>query len=184
MKHEDFLSHITNVKSFLATELTKIRTGRASASLVDDIKVDAYAGSPALPIKELASVSVPDSQSILISPWDKSVVKKIEAAIIASEKGLNPINDGENVRVPIPSITEDRRKDLSKEISGLVEQAKIKIRTLRQDVIKAVEEQQDNGVVSEDDMYRMKKEIEADVSKTNMELDRMGQEKEDEVLNK
>lgn len=184
MKHEDFLSHITNVKGFLTTELSKIRTGRAAPSLVEDIKVEAYAGSSALPIKELASVSVPDSQSILISPWDKSIVKKIEAAIVASEKGLNPINDGENIRVPIPTITEERRKELAKEISALVEQAKIKIRTLRQDVIKSVEEQQDNGVISEDDMYRMKKEIESDVSKANSDLEMMGREKEDEVMNK
>lgn len=184
MKHEDLVSHITNVKSFLSSELNKIRTGRATASLVEDIKVNAYEGSASLPLNELASVSVPDSQTILISPWDKSVIKKIEFAIISSEKGLNPINDGVNLRVPIPAITEDRRKDLTKEISALVEGSKIKIRTLRQDVIKAIEEQQDNGVISEDDMYRMKKDIEADVSKANMDLERMGQEKEDEVMNK
>ena len=184
MKHEDLVSHITNVRNFLSSELNKIRTGRASASLVEDIKVDAYEGSAPLPLNELASVSVPDSQTILISPWDKSVIKKIEVAIKSCEKGLNPINDGVNLRVPIPAITEDRRKDLTKEISALVEQAKIKIRTIRQDVIKSVEEQQNNGVISEDDMYRMKKDIEADVSKANMELERMGQEKEDEVMNK
>lgn len=184
MKHEGFLSHITGVKSFLSSELNKIRTGRAASSLVEDIKVEAYAGSQALPIKELASVSVPDSQSILISPWDKSIVKKIEAAVLSSDKGLNPINDGENIRIPIPTITEERRKELAKEISALVEQAKIKIRTLRQDVIKSVEEQQDNGVISEDDMYRMKKDIEANVSKANMDLENLGREKEDEVLNK
>ncbi len=184
MKHEDLVSHITNVKSFLSSELNKIRTGRAVASLVEDIKVDAYEGSAALPLNEVASVSVPDSQTILISPWDKSVIKKIESAIIASEKGLNPINDGVNLRVPIPAITEDRRKSLVKEISALIEAAKIKIRTLRQDVIKSIEEQQDNGVISEDDMYRMKKDVEADVSKANLDLERMGQEKEDEVMNK
>lgn len=184
MKHADFLSHLTNVKDFLSTELSKIRTGRAASSLVEDIKVEAYTGSPALPIKEVASVSVPDSQFVLISPWDKSIVKKIESAIISSGKGLNPINDGENIRVPVPAITEDRRKELAKEISALVEQSKIKIRTLRQDVIKAVEEQQDNGVISEDDMYRMKKGIESDVSKANMELEALGKDKEDEVMNK
>src|SRR3989338_3786182 len=184
MKHEDFISHITGVRSFLSSELNKIRTGRATASLVEDIKVDAYEGSASLPLNELASVSVPDSQTILISPWDKSVIKKIEAAIKSCEKGLNPINDGVNLRVPVPAITEDRRKGLAKEISALVEGAKIKIRTLRQDVIKSIEEQQDNVVISEDDMYRMKKDIEADVSKANMELERMGQEKEDEVMNK
>lgn len=184
MKHEDLVSHITGVKSFLSSELNKIRTGRAAASLVEDIKVDAYEGSAALPLNEVASVSVPDSQTILISPWDKSVIKKIESAIISCEKGLNPINDGVNLRVPIPAITEDRRKALVKEISALIENAKIKIRTLRQDVIKSIEEQQDNGVISEDDMYRMKKDVEADVSKANLDLERMGQEKEDEVMNK
>lgn len=184
MKRDDFLSHISKVKEFLASELAKIRTGRASSAIVEDLMVEAYEGSPSLPVKEVASVSVPDSQTILITPWDKSVIKKIESAIIASGKGLNPINDGVNIRVPIPTVTEDRRKDLTKDISSAVEQAKVRIRTLRQDVIRAAEEQEDNGVISEDDMYRMKKEIEADVSSANMELESMGRDKEEEVLNK
>jgi len=182
MKQDDFLEHVKSTKKFLSEELTKIRTGRASAGLVDDIMVNAYDGASPLPLKEVASVSIPESQLILISPWDRSVTAKIEKAIIDSGKGFTPINDGENIRIPIPAVTEERRMALSKEISGLVEQAKVKLRTLRQNVIKAIEEQEDNGIITEDDMYKMKKEIDAEIATANKELEEMGKEKENEVL--
>lgn len=182
MKPEDFQNHLTNIKKFLSDELSKLRVGRAVPSLIEDIKVEAYAGSEAMPIKELGSVSVPDSQSITVAPWDKSVLKKIEDAIRNSGRGLNPINEGEQIRVPVPPLTEDRRREMSKEVSKIVEQAKIRVRTLRQDVIKSVEEQEDNGVISEDDLARQKKEIEADIKKTNDELDEMGATKSTEIM--
>jgi len=182
MKPEDFQNHLTNIKKFLEDELAKLRVGRAAPALVEDIRVEAYPGSEPMPIKELGSVSVPDSQSITIAPWDKSVLKKIEDAIRNSGKGLNPINEGELIRVPVPPLTEERRREMSKEVSKIVEQAKIRVRTLRQDAIKAVEEQEDNGVISEDDMAREKKDIEANVQRTNSELDEMGTVKSAEIM--
>lgn len=182
MKEDKFQEHIESIKQFLADELSKLRVGRASASLVEDIKVEAYAGTEPMPLKELAGVTVPDAQSVVITAWDKSVMKNIETAIRESGKGLNPVNEGDQIRVPVPPLTEDRRKEMVKDISGLVEQAKIRVRTLRQDAIKSIEEQEENGVISEDDMYRQKKDIESSVSSVNEVLESMGKEKEVEVM--
>jgi len=182
MKDQDFQNHLNNIKEFLVSELAKLRAGRAATSLVDDIQVEAYEGSDPMPIKELASVVVPDAQSVVIAPWDKSVLKKIESAIRKSDRNLNPVNEGDQIRVPVPPLTEDRRKEMGKEISNLVEQAKIRVRTLRQDIIKSVEEQEDNSVISEDEMFRKKKEVEQKISDLNKQLEEMGEKKEEEVM--
>lgn len=182
MKSEDLHNHLNGIKNFLSDELGKLRVGRAAPALVEEIKVQAYAGSESMAIKELGSVSVPDSQSITIAPWDKSVLKKIEDAIRNSGKGLNPINEGDQIRVPVPPLTEERRREMAKEVSKIVEQAKIRVRTIRQDAIKSVEEQEDNGVISEDDMNREKKDIEAQIKAINDELDKMGEEKSAEIM--
>lgn len=182
MKQEDFLKHIESTKEFLADELSKIRTGRASTALIEDIKVEAYGGADPLPLRELASISIPEPQTILITPWDKSITGKIETAITKSGKGFNPVNDGEHVRIPIPALNEERRMQIGKEISALVEKAKIRLRTLRQDMIKSVEEQQDNGVITEDDMFREKKQVDEEISLANKEFDSMGELKTQEVM--
>lgn len=182
MKPEDFQSHLANIRNFLSDELSKLRVGRAVPALVEDIRVEAYPGSEAMPLKELGSVSVADSQSLTIAPWDKSILKKIEDAVRNSGKGLNPINEGELIRIPVPPLNEERRREMTKEVSKIVEQAKIRVRTLRQDVIKSVEEQEDNGVISEDDMAREKKDIEAKVQLINSELDEMGSTKSAEIM--
>lgn len=182
MKREKFLEHIENIKEFLSEELSKLRVGRATPSLVEDILVEAYPGSAAMPLKELSSITTPDAQSVVVIPWDKSVIKQVEAGIRESGKGLNPVNEGEQIRVPVPPLTEDRRKEMVKDISKIVEQAKIRVRTLRKDAIKSVEEMEENGVISEDDMFREKKEIESDVAGINETLEKMGKEKEVEVM--
>lgn len=182
MKQSDFLDHVSNIKEHLSSELAQLRTGRAAASLVEDIKVSAYEGVAPLPLNEVASISTTDSQTILINPWDKSVLASIESAITESGRGLNPVNDGDNIRVNIPPLTEDRRKEMVKQISQVVEEGKIKVRNLRQNAIKAIEEQEDNGVISEDDMFREKKRIEEDVKKANDDLEDMAKQKESEVM--
>lgn len=182
MKQDDIQQHFTSINKFLTDELAKIRTGRASASLVEDISVNAYQGSLAMPLKELASISV-DGQSLLISPWDKSIIDAIEKEIADSGHGLNPINEGDAIRVNVPSLTEERRKEMVKEVSQVVEEAKIRVRNIRQNAIKAVEEQEENGVISEDDLHREKKRIEEAVGKANAELEEIGKAKKDELLN-
>ncbi len=182
MKQEDIQQHIDSAQSYLAEELAKIRTGRASPALVEGITVEAYDGSDPMPLNELATVSVPEPQSVLITPWDKSIVPKIEEAIRDAGKGLSPVNDGENIRVPVPQLTEDRRKEYAKEVNQFVEQAKVKVRNIRQNAIKAVEEQQENGVISEDEMRRQKKLIEDQIQNANKDLEDMGKEKETEIM--
>ncbi len=182
MKQDKLDEHLTSVKEYLTNELVKIRTGRATATIVEDILVDAYEGSDPLPIKELGTISTPDAQTILISPWDKSVLKKIEEAILKEDNGLNPVNDGEFIRVPIPPLTEERRTEIAKEVSKYVENAKIRVRTIRQDAMKSIEEMQDSGVISEEDMYREKKAIEEKISSVNKELEEMGKKKKEEIM--
>ncbi len=182
MKQEDILQHIADVKSHLSLELSKIRSGRANPGLVETILVEAYAGSPPLPINELATITVPEPQSILITPWDKSVLGKIEQAIIKSQKGFNPINEGSDIRVPIPALTEERRKEIAKDVSVMVENAKISVRNVRQDAMKSVEEQEENGIISEDEMHRLKKQFEETFSKSYLELEDIGRKKEEEVM--
>lgn len=182
MKKEDLQNHLAKIKEDLGTELAQIRTGRASAAILDGIVVEAYPGTPPMPINELGTVSVPDAQSVLISPWDKSVLKKIEDAIRKSNRGINPVNEGEVLRIPVPPMTEEARKEKAKEVSKKVEDAKIKVRMIRQDVIKSVEEMEDNGVISEDDMHREKESIEKLIKEINTTLEEMGKKKEIELL--
>ena len=182
MKIEDLREHLNKTKVHLKEELAKVRTGKANAAIIDEVRVNAYEGSEPLALKEVGTVTVPDSQSILISPWDKSLLRKIEEAVRGSKLGLNPINEGEHIRIPVPVLTEERRVELTKHVSQIVEQSKISVRTLRQNAIKAAEEMEDNGVISEDDLARAKKEIEDVVSKTNKELDTIGDEKKQELL--
>ena len=182
MKADDLDSHLSEIESFLASELSKMRSGRATTSLVDDIMVVAYDGADPLPVKELGMVSADDPLSITITPWDKSILEKIETAIRKSGRGFNPVNDGQAIRVPVPPMTEETRRQRVKEISALVEQSKIKVRTIRKDVIKSVEEMEDTGTISEDDMFSQKKQIEEAVSQTNQKLEKMGKDKEAELM--
>lgn len=182
MKKDDLQSHLTKIREDLISELNTLRTGRATASLIDGIEVEAYSGTPAMPINELANVSVPDAQSLLISPWDKSVLGKIEDAIRKAGRGLNPVNEGEAIRVPVPLLTEETRKEKVKEVSKMVEDAKIKVRNVRQDAIKSVEEQEDNGVITEDDLFRQKEDIDKMVKSINAELEDVGAKKSQELM--
>ena len=183
MKIDDLKDHLYKAKVHLKEELAKVRSGKANASIIDEIKVVAYDGSEPMFIKELATVSIPDSQSILITPWDKSLLQKIEKGIRASNTlGLNPINEGGSIRIAIPALTEERRLEMTKFVSQLVEQSKIAIRSVRQNAIKAAEEMEDNKVITEDDLFKMKKDIDDLVSLANKEFDAIGEEKKQELL--
>jgi ribosome recycling factor len=182
MKIEDLKDHLNKARIHLKDELSKVRSGKANASIIDEVRVEAYAGTEAMAVKEVATVTIPDSQSILINPWDKSLLRKIEDAIRNSGLGLNPINEGSQIRVPVPSLTEERRMEMVKHVSQIVEQSKISVRTVRQNAIKAAEEMEDNGVITEDDLFRIKKEIEDLVSSANKDLDALGEDKKEELL--
>ncbi len=141
----------------LDRDFTKLRTGRASTSLVDEIKVDYY-GTPT-PIKGLATVSIPDSRTISIQPWDKGAFSLIEKAIQISDLGLNPMNDGKLIRISIPPLTEERRKDLSKLAKKYAEDAKVAIRNIRRDVNDGMKKLEKDKSITEDESKKALEDI-------------------------
>ena len=164
----------------LKKDFAKLRTGRASTALVDDIVVDYY-GTPT-PISQLASVSVPDSKTITIQPWDKGAFGSVEKAIMASDLGLNPVNDGKIIRIVIPPLTEERRKELVKVAKKYTEECKIAIRNVRRDLNDSIKKMEKDKEISEDE----RKKGEADVQKLTDDHVKMSDDavnaKEKEIL--
>lgn len=138
-------------------EMSKIRTGRASASILDDIKVDYYGSM--MPITQIATISIPEPRTIVIQPWDASGISAIEKAIMKSELGLTPSNDGKVIRLNIPPLNEERRKEIIKFAKKVAEENKIAIRNERRDTIEKIKAGEKNKVYSEDDAKRLQKEI-------------------------
>jgi len=145
--------------SALRNEFSGLRTGRANAALLDGIMVEAY--GQMTPINQVASVSVPESRMLLVSVWDKSQVASVERALRQSNLGINPVIDGQTMRIPMPPLTEERRKDLTKIASGYAENAKIAVRNVRRDAMETVKKLEKNGEMSEDEL----KAHEADIQK-------------------
>jgi ribosome recycling factor len=138
-------------------ELAGIRGGKATPALLDTVRVDAYGQSMAL--NQVGSVTAPEPRLLVVQPWDKSLIKAISKALQQSELGLNPTDDGVVVRVPVPALSEERRKDLVKVIAKLAEEGRVHIRQIRHDVNKDVKHQQSEGKVSEDDGHKLTAEI-------------------------
>jgi len=164
----------------LQHELSGIRTGKANPALLDSIRVEYYGQK--VPLNQVASVAAPDPQLITIQPWDKGVIGDIEKAIMASELGLNPQNDGTLIRLPIPQLTEERRKDLVKVIKRLGEDAKVSLRSIRRsanDDIKNLEKKHDIG---EDEMHSEQDEIQKLTDKFVVDVDKVISAKEKEIL--
>lgn len=138
-------------------ELNGIRTGKASPGLLDTVRVEAYGQT--VPIQQVGSVSAPEPRLLVVQPWDKSMVRTIAKAIQASGLGLNPTDDGTVVRIPIPTLTEERRKDMVKLVSKLAEEGRVHIRQVRHDVLKDVKAQEGDGRLSEDEAKRLGAEV-------------------------
>jgi ribosome recycling factor len=141
----------------LSREFSKLRTGRASTSLVDDIKVEYY-GTPT-PMKQIASISVPDSRSIAIQPWDRNAFGDVERAIQKSDLGLNPVNDGKIIRINIPQLTEERRKELVKLAKKYTEDSRVAIRNIRRDANDTLKAKEKDKELTEDDLRRGQDDI-------------------------
>ena len=155
----EFESKMKKTAEVLKTQLASVRAGRANAAVLDQITVDYY-GVPT-PIQQVASVSVPDPRSLLIQPWDASVLKGIEKAILASELGINPQNDGRAIRLVFPQLTEERRKELAKQVKKYGEEAKVAVRNIRREAIDKFKKQQKASEITEDDY----KTVETDIQK-------------------
>ena len=161
-------------------ELAGVRTGRANVSLLDHIRVD-YHGTP-MPVNQLAALSVPDPTMILISPWDPSAVAMIDKAIRTSDLGLNPSSDGKVLRVPIPALTEERRKELVKHLHKVLENHRTAVRNIRRDIKEAVEKLEKEHKISEDDRKRTLDELEKITHSETKKLEDQSSVKEKEVM--
>jgi ribosome recycling factor len=164
-----------------AEEVKKIRTGRAHPDMLSGVMVEVYGAK--MPLNQVASVSAPEPQQILVTPFDPSNVAAISAAISNSQSlGLNPSDDGRNVRIPIPALTEERRRDIVKFLNDKVEEARITLRNIREDARKAAKVKKDAKELSEDDLKRIEKGIDDDVSKHNAQIDDIAKAKEAEIM--
>ena len=176
MYDAEFVAPVQHLKN----EFAKLQTGRATPALVEDLMVEAYGSTQ--PLKGLASVSIPEATSLVISPWDKSVLNAIVKAIHNSPLGINPSNDGIVVRLNLPPLTEERRRDLTKVVDQYKEEAKIAVRNIRQELMKKVKSQEDNKEISEDDRLAAEKKIQAAVDKVNQEIDDVSAKKSHDIM--
>ena len=161
-------------------DLSSVRTGRANVSLLDGVRVD-YHGTP-MPINQLGTLNVPDPMTIVIAPWDPGAVPLIDKAIRTSDLGLNPTNDGKVLRVPIPSLTQDRRKELVKHIHKVLEDHRTAMRNVRRDIKEAIEKLEKDKKISEDDKKRSLEELDKVTHAETKKIEDLSAAKEKEVL--
>ena len=161
-------------------EFATVRAGRANASILDRITVDYY--GVATPIQQIATVSVPEARTLQIQPWDTTTLKLIEKAIQVSDIGINPNNDGRVIRLIFPPLTEERRKDLVKEVKKMAEDGKVAVRSVRRDAIEKLKNMKKNGDITEDDQANGEKKIQNLTDKFCAEIDSLESAKEKEIL--
>ena len=161
-------------------KLAEVRAGRANPAILNKVKIDYY-GTPT-PINQVAGISVPEARMILIQPWDASILKDIEKAILASDIGINPNNDGKVIRLAFPELNEERRKELVKEIKKMAEEAKIAVRAVRRDGIEEAKSEQKQGNITEDDLKQAEDEIQKITDKNIEEIDEILSKKEKEIM--
>jgi len=164
----------------LKESFSKLQIGRASTTLIEDVKVEAY--GTLQPLKAVASVSCPDAKTIQIQPWDKSNLSHIENAIKLSGLNLNPINDGQYVRISIPALTEERRADLTKIVHKMAEEARIAVRASRQTAHEAFKKLESDKKISEDENHGADKKLQDEVDKANKELEDIAKAKEHDIM--
>lgn len=176
MHNEKFDKAIDHFKQ----ELGGLRTGRANPALVENVMVESYGSK--MPLTHVASVSIPDAKTIAIQPWDKGNIGPIEKAIQAANIGLNPVNDGMLIRLSIPSMTEERRKEMVKLLGQVSEKAKISIRNVREEILKEFKKRQEEENLTEDDLAGMKKDLQEVVDKYNEQIKEITTAKEKEIM--
>ncbi len=161
-------------------ELSKIRTGRASLSLLDGIRAEAYGSL--MPLNQVATLTIPESRLIVIQPWDPQVIATIEKAILKSELGLTPVNDGKVIRINIPQLTEERRRELVKIVKRVAEEYRVAVRNHRRDAIDTFKQQKKDKEISEDDQFKLQDEAQKETDSFIGKIDDVAAEKENEVM--
>ena len=161
-------------------ELAGIRSGRASAALVENVRVDYYGAET--PLNQLASIAVPEPRLIVITPWDKTQIESMEKALLKADLGLTPNNDGNVIRLPVPTLNEERRKDLVKRVKRIAEEGKVALRNIRRDANEATKKAKKSGAESEDEAHREKEEIQKVTDEFSEKIDELAEKKEEEIM--
>ena len=178
--YEETRERMTKSETALRNELKRVRTGRASLSLLDGIRADYY--GTMTPLNQMSSLSIPESRLITIQPWDVSMIKEIEKAILKSDLGLTPSSDGKIIRISIPPLTEERRKELVKVVNKICEEHKVAIRNIRRDSNELIKSLKKDGEISEDDAFRAQDRVQKITDEYINLIDDIYKEKEKEIL--
>jgi len=176
----DMNVHMDKTIEALRKEYQRIRTGRANSALLDDVRVDFY-GTPS-PINQVATLSVPEPRTITIQPWEPKMIQVIEKAILNSNLGLTPANDGKVIRLNLPALTEERRKDIVKQMKRDAEDAKVALRNIRRDAIDKLKKLEKDKAISEDDLKRAEKDVQDSTNSHVAKVDEVAMHKEKEVM--
>ena len=177
---KDVSGHMDKSVEAIRHELGTVRTGKASPSLLDLVKVEAYGQQ--MPLNQMATISAPEPRLLVVSPYDPSQVAGIEKALLASDLGLTPSNDGKVIRLPIPPLTEERRKELVRVTHKIAEEGRVAIRNIRHEANKKIQASRKTGAVSEDEMHRQLKEVQDLTDRHIKTIDEMLERKEKEVM--
>ncbi|MCE5203794.1 MAG: ribosome recycling factor [Coriobacteriales bacterium] len=172
--------HMDKALASLAHEFSSVRTGRASSTLLEKLTVEYY-GAPT-PLLQIASVSVPEPQLLVITPYDRTAIKAIEKAILSSDLGLNPANDGQVIRLPFPPLTEERRRELVRLCRHYAEEARVAVRNIRRDLNEHLKHLQKAGEISEDELHRQENEVQKATDEHIRAIDEMVKRKEEEIM--
>ncbi len=178
--YEDAKMHMDKALEAMRREFTSVRTGKASASLLDLVRVKAYGSM--MPLNQVATVNVPEARMLVVQPWDKGLIGEIERGIRDSNLGLNPANDGNIIRVPIPALNEERRKDLAKQLHKMAEEGRVAVRHSRQEANKEIKSLQSDGKMSEDDSRREQDKIQKLTDEHIAKIEQLLKQKEEEVM--
>ena len=179
-KCEQYKAKMEKTIDVMKSEFNTIRAGRANAAVLDKITVDYY-GAPT-PIQQIASISTPEPRMLAIQPWDSSALKLIEKAILASDLGINPTNDGKVIRLLVPELNEERRKELCKQVRKQIEEGKVAVRAIRRDAMEAIKKMKKDSVITEDEQKTAENELQKVTDSHIKELDAIGANKEKEIM--
>lgn len=177
---EQAIEHMNKAVAALSHEFAGVRTGRASGALLEKITVEYY-GVPT-PLLQIASVSAPEPQLLVISPYDRTAMNAIEKAILASDLGLNPSNDGQVIRLPFPPLTEERRKDLAKLCRHYAEESRVAVRNIRRDINDSLKRQEKDSEISQDDLRRLETDVQKATDAHTKDIDELLRRKEQEIM--
>lgn len=175
-KQEEFNKAV----EFFKKEIAHLRTNRVNPNILDSVQVDAYGAKT--PLNGLASITVPEARSMVVAPWDKNIIKEVEKAITAADLGLSVVNEGDKLRLIVPLLTEENRREIVKKLNKKQEDARISVRQIRDEIKNDIEQAEENKEINEDDKFRFIKELDEKVAGSNDELKKTRDKKEEEIM--